>query len=52
MARYDFHAGGVSIDIPLNALDNELMQLHATITRLWLEIGEKTSKLCFDDARR
>jgi len=44
MASYDFRAGGAPIDVPPNALDNELMQLHATITRLWLEIGEQTSK--------
>jgi len=52
MASYDFQAGGVPMNVPLNALDSELMQLHATITRLWLEIGEQTSKLCFDEAGR
>ena len=40
MASYDFQAGGVPIDVPSNALDSELIELHATITRLWLEIGE------------
>ena len=44
MASYDFQAGGVPIDVPSNALDNELMELHTTIIRLWLEIGEWTSK--------
>ena len=52
MASYDFEAGGAPIDIPPNALDSELMQLHEAITRLWLEIGEQTSRLCFDEARR
>jgi hypothetical protein len=47
---YDFQAGGVPIDVPPNALDNELMRLHATITRLWLEIGEQTSKPCINKA--
>ena len=51
MANYDFQAGGVPIDVPPNALDSGLMQLHATITTLWLEIGEQASKLCFDEAR-
>jgi len=39
MPSYDFQAGGVPIDVPSNALDNELMELHATITKLWLEIN-------------
>ena len=52
MANYDYQAEGVPIDVPLNALDSGLMQLHANITTLWLEIGEQTSKLCFDEARR
>lgn len=41
MESYDFQAGGVPMDVPFNALDNELMQLHAIIIRLWLEIGER-----------
>jgi len=52
MASYDFQAGGFPIDVPPNALDSELIQLHATITTLWLEIGEQTSKLCFHEAGR
>lgn len=52
MANYDFQAGGVPIDVPSNTLDGELIQLHATITRLWLEIGERSLKCCFDEARR
>ena len=52
MPSYNFQAGGVLIDVPSNALDIELMQLHATITRLWLEIGERSVKHCFDEARR
>ena len=42
MSSYDFQAGGVPIDVPSNTLDSELIQLHAVITRLWLEIGERT----------
>jgi len=38
MASYDFQAGGAPIDVPPDALDTGLMQLHAAITRLWLEI--------------
>ena len=41
MSSYDFQAGGVPIDAPSNALDSELIQLHATIIRLWLETGER-----------
>jgi hypothetical protein len=41
MPSYNFEAGGVLMDVPLSALDSELVQLHATITRLWLEIGER-----------
>lgn len=48
MANYDFQAGGAPIDIPPNALDSELMQLHEAITRLWLEIGEQTIKFYLD----
>ena len=39
MESYDFQARGVPIDVPLNALDSELMLLHATIIKIWLEIG-------------
>ena len=52
MVNFYFQAGGVPIDVPPNALGSELMQLHANITKLWLEIGEQTSRLCFDEARR
>jgi len=50
MPNYDFQVGGVPIDVSLSALDNELMQLHESITRLWLEIGEWTREPCFDQA--
>ena len=45
MASYDSQAGGVPIDVPSDTLDSEWMQLHATITRLWLEIGELVKML-------
>lgn len=47
MESYDFQAGGVPMDVPFNALDNELMQLHAIIIRLWLEIGERISSIAW-----
>ena len=51
MPSYDLQAGGVPIDVPSNALDSGLMELHATITRLWLETGEQTSE-SFTSMRR